>query len=135
VAARKAAAVPVEAGQGPPFRFGDIMSDDQIEYLEKKRADLERSNNRSYNELRQKIGPSFEMDSSHMRRELFINCLVKWGIVSKEQALEFEIAFHETVEKSLDQCWAEIRESEKGRALTVVKNPEGLVDKHGRPLT
>lgn len=111
------------------------MSDSQIEYLEARRAKLEKSNNRSYNELRQKIGPEFTMDTGDMRRELFYKFLVKWGVVSEEQALEFEITFHEKVDAALEKQWAEVRKIEKGHALTVVKNPEKkLFGPDGRPL-
>lgn len=110
------------------------MLDDQLEYMEKKRADLEASNNRSYNELRQKVGPQFVMDTGDMRRELFYKHLVKWGIISPEQALEFEIAFHERVEASLNDAWTEVRNAEGKQKFTVVKNPDTLLDQHGRPL-
>ncbi len=112
------------------------MSDSQIEYLEVRRKKLEDGNNRSYNELRQKLGPQFVMDTGDMRRELFFTFLVKWGVVNQEQALEFEIAFHEKVDASLEEAWAEVRKSDKGRALTVVKEPDKkLLGPDGRPLT
>jgi hypothetical protein len=110
------------------------MSDSQIEFLEAKRKKLEEGNNRSYNELRQKLGPNFVMDTGDLRRELFYSHLVKWAIITEEQALEFEIAFHTKIEASLNEYWEQIRKQEGGRALTVVKNPQGLVDRHGRPL-
>lgn len=111
------------------------MSDVNLDAMEKKRAELEAGNNRSYNELRQKLGAGFEMDTGDMRRELFYQYLLDWGIVTREQALEFEIAFHQKIEKALNEYWEEVRKSEGGRALTVVKKPTGLVDGNGRPLT
>ena len=106
-----------------------------LEHLERKRAELEAGNNRSYNELRQKLGPQFIMDTGDLRRELFMKHLLKWGIITEEQGLEFEIEFHSQVESSLNGAWEEVRKEEGGRNLTVVKNPTGLVDQHGRKLT
>lgn len=111
--------------------MSDEMND---EYLEKRREKLEAGNNRSYNELRQKLGPQFVMDTGDMRRELMFRHLVKWGVISTTQALEFEIAFHERVEASLNEAWEEVRESEKGRNLTVVQKPSKLIGPDGRPL-
>jgi hypothetical protein len=111
-----------------------MNDDDQLEYMEKKRAELEAGNNRSYNELRQKLGPTFTMDTGDMRRELFMKHLLKWGIITEEQGLEFEIEFHSQVESSLNGYWEELRKQEKGRGLTVVKNPDKLLDQHGRPI-
>jgi hypothetical protein len=112
------------------------MSDEtQLEYMEKRRKKLEEGNNRSYNELRQKLGPQFVMDTGDLRREMFYTHLIKWGIITEQQALEFEIAFHEKVDSALEEQWAAFREMEKGRNLSVVRKPDRLVDQHGRPLT
>lgn len=111
------------------------MSEVSLDLLEKKRKKLEDGNNRSYNELRQKVGPQFQMDTGDMRRELFYTKLVEWGIVTQEQALEFEITFHEKVEAALNGAWEEVREAERGAALTVVKKPDTLLGPNGRPLT
>jgi hypothetical protein len=111
------------------------MSDSQLEYLEAKRKKLEDGNNRSYNELRQETHGEFSMDTGDLRRELFMTFLVKWGIVSQEQALEFEIKFHEKVEEALNTQWEALREARKARGLKVVKQDKRLLGPNGRPLS
>lgn len=103
-----------------------------LEHKQKKVVEMEEGNQRSYEELQSKL-QGFNMDTSDMRRELFIEHLVLWGVISEDQKLNFEIAFHEKVEEALDGAWNKVRAAQKPK-LAVVKKPSNLLDQHGRPL-
>jgi hypothetical protein len=108
---------------------------DPFEYKQKKKDELEAGNLRSYNELRQKLGPRWSgMDTSDLRRELFMEFLVQWGVITAEQMLDYDFAFHKKVEEALDGMWKQVREAEGKSKLTVVKNPVKLLDDKGRPI-
>ena len=104
-----------------------------LEHKTKRVEELEAGNQRSYEELRKVTQGRFRMDTSDLRRELFIDNLVKWGIVTEEQVMDFEIEFHEQVEKALNTQWEKFREAAKPN-LTVVKQNTSLLDQHGRPI-
>lgn len=109
----------------------------EIEAKRKKVEELEAGNQRSYTELCQAIGGQVPMDTSDARREIFIQKLVEWGIISEVQYLDFELAFHAKVEEALNGFWAQFREqqAQAQRAnLHVVQKPTKLVDGNGRPL-
>jgi len=108
-----------------------------IKHKKRLVEDLEAGNQRSYEELCEAAGGQVPIDTSDMRRELFYRFLVDWGIITEDQMLDFELAFHRKVEEALTNYWQQFREHQKKvqRAnLTVVKNPTGLVDGNGRPL-
>lgn len=108
-----------------------------LDHKRRKSEELESGNQRSYEELQEKV-PRFTMDTSDMRRELFIEHLVTWGIITEEQKLDFDIAFHEKVDKALDGAWAswrEHQEQKKQPKLQVVKKAAPkLLDSRGREI-
>lgn len=104
-----------------------------IEHKRKKVAELEEGNQRAYMELREATNNRFSMDTSDMRRELFIEKLVEWGLVSEEQKLDFDIEFHSQVEEALVGAWQQFRAAQTPK-LQVVKKPSTLLDSKGRPL-
>lgn len=99
-------------------------------------AELEAGNQRSYEELRAETGNRFSMDTADLRRELFFKKMIEWGLITREQFLEYEIAFHEEVEEALNGAWERFRESKKKNRLTVVQKPnqQVLLGTDGRPL-
>ena len=106
----------------------------------KQRDELEAGNERSYMELGQDItahGARFGgMDTSDMRRELFYEMLVEWGIVSEEQMLDFDIRFHEKVEEALNAHWSEWNAAKAERnkpSIALVKNFDKLLGPNGMP--
>lgn len=109
-----------------------------IEHKRKKARELAEGNLRSYEELRKEV-PQFAMDTSEHRQEMFMAHLMKWGIVTEDQVLDFEIEFHTSVEEALNGQWTayrEAREAAKKPQLAVVKErPKKLTDAQGRPLT
>lgn len=111
-----------------------------MEHKAKKAAELAAGNERSYAELQAEthaLGGRYSMDTGDLRRELFIESLVKWGIISEDQKLDYDLEFHAQVETALNEAWEQVREAKKQRGqrhLVVAKKPEGLVDQHGRPL-
>lgn len=107
--------------------------DKSLDAKRNRAAELESGNQRSYEELQEVTKKRYSMDTSDMRRELFIECLVKWGVVSEEQKLDFDIAFHERVEEALNGAWAKFREANNPK-LQVVRSDKRLTDKHGRPI-
>lgn len=111
------------------------MSD--LEHKQKKASELEAGNERSYTEIRELI-PNFTMDTSDLRRELFMKKLVEWDIISEEQMADFDIAFHTEVEEALSGAWEQVRaaqDSKKNKKLSVVKKPEAkLLGPDGRPI-
>lgn len=111
------------------------MSNTDIEHKRKKVEDLEGGNQRSYTELREATGGRFSMDTSDLRRELLIDHLVEWGIISEDQKLDFEIKFHTEVEQALSGAWQQYRDARRHQAkLSVVKKPTALLDQNGRPI-
>lgn len=108
-----------------------------LDHKKKKASELEEGNERSYTEI-QEIIPNFTMDTSDLRRELFMKYLVEWGIVSEEQMLDFDIAFHTEVEEALNGTWAQVRAAQAAKSkkkLSVVKKPEAkLLGPDGRPI-
>lgn len=106
----------------------------EFEAKQKRVEALENGNQRSYEEIREATHGRFAMDTSDLRRELLIAHLVRWGLITEEQHLDYEIEFHEQVEAALNRAWEQLRENEKKAKLSVVKNPTKLLDKNGRPL-
>lgn len=104
-----------------------------LEIKTKRKAELEAGNERSYRELLEATRGRIQMDTSDMRRELLLEKLVEWGVVTEEQMLDFDIEFHEKVEQALNDGWAQVRESQKPN-LKVVKKPGKLLGADGRPL-
>lgn len=108
-----------------------------LDHKKKKAEELEAGNERSYTEIRELI-PNFTMDTSDLRRELFMKHLVEWGIVSEEQMLDFDIAFHTEVDEALNGAWAQVRAAKASKAqkkLSVVKKPEAkLLGPDGKPI-
>jgi len=118
------------------------MSD--IEHKRNLAKKLEDGNQRSYVELQEEVakhGGRFPgMDTGDARRETFFEMLVEWGIVSEEQFLEFEIAFHTRVDEALQAQWASLKEQiaefeKRKTGLSVVKNPDVLLGPNGQPIT
>jgi hypothetical protein len=118
------------------------MTDEKVLAAKQRRKDeLEQGNLRSYQELRATVMQHFnrdpDMDTSDMRRELLIEHLIKLGIFTEEQALDFEIEFHTRVEEKLGEFWAEVNnriaEAKKPK-LSVVKKGGVLLDKHGHAI-
>jgi len=106
-----------------------------LEHKKKRCEKLEAGNDRSYKELREAVGGAgFEMNTADARRELFFEKMVEWGVVTEEQMIDFNIAFHEKVEEALTHAWEEFRKVNKPK-LTVAKRSTKLVDGQGRPLT
>lgn len=105
----------------------------QIEHKRKKAEELEAGNERSFQELREATHGRFGMDTSDLRREMMLDKLVEWGVVSEEQRLDFDIEFHTKVEEALSTAWTNFRAAQKPN-LSVVKKPSKLVDGKGRPL-
>lgn len=109
-----------------------------VEHKRKQVEKLEAGNERSYAELRQATENRFSMDTSDMRRELLIDSLVEWGIITEEQVLDFDIEFHNKVEVALNDAWSQYREmkaeAERPKIAAVTK-PSKLVDQNGRPLS
>lgn len=108
-----------------------------LEHKQKKAADMEAGNERSYGEI-QEIIPTFTMDTSDLRRELFIKKMVEWGIVTEEQKLDFEIQFHAEVEEALNGTWEQVRAAQAAKSkkkLTVVKSTAAkLLGPNGQPI-
>lgn len=108
----------------------------ETERIKKKITELEAGNQRSYTELLEKTKGRAKMDTSDMRRELFIDHLVEWGVISEEQKLQFDLAFLKKVEEALNDFWAQWRAAQEAPPkLQVVKKQAKLVDGRGRPLT
>src|SRR4051794_36824017 len=106
-----------------------------IDYKKNLADQMETGNQRSYDELRDKLGTQFDMNTSDTRRETLIETLVNCGIMTEEQYLDFEIAFHTKVETALNNFWAQLRgQEEKPSHLAVVKKPSQLLDATGRPI-
>lgn len=118
------------------------MTDEKILASKRRRVEeAEAGNQRSYTELQQAIaeagGRWGGMDTSDMRRELFIQQLVEWGIITEDQVLDFELEFHKRVEDSLNQQWESFRQQlaeAKARKLSVVKKPDVLLGPDGQPM-
>lgn len=113
-----------------------------LEAKRKKAERLEAGNDRSFNELNEKLAeyhaPPQQMDVSGMRLEMLIDAL-KGRPEFEEAMLDFEIACHEKISKALDDQWVKLREAikeyeKKKNGLAVVKKPDTLLDQHGRPL-
>lgn len=105
-----------------------------VEHKKNKVAKLEAGNQRSFDELREATGKRFTMDTSDLRRELLIEFLVDWGVITEEQRLDFEITFHEQVEDALNEAWDSWKQSQKPK-ISIVKNDSKLLDQHGRPIS
>jgi hypothetical protein len=118
------------------------MTDDVATQAKKRKAqELEAGNLRSYNEfgqtVQQEFGQTVNMDTGDTRREVFIEHLVKLGVITEEQYWDFEIEFHTRIEARLNEEWATLREALKKKGqpkLSVAKKPTVLLDQHGRPL-
>lgn len=111
------------------------MTDTDKYHKQKRITELAEGNERSYAELIETLAPRpFNMDTSDVRRELFIEFLEKWGVITEEQRLDYEIAFHEKVEEALNGVWEQVRQQKQPK-LSVVKKPSKLLDAQGRPLT
>lgn len=105
-----------------------------IAHKQKKSDELEAGNERSYQELREATHGRFSMDTSDLRREMFMAKLVEWGLVTEEQMLDYNIEFHEKVDEALSGAWADFRAATKPK-IALVQKPSKLVDGHGRPLS
>jgi hypothetical protein len=92
-----------------------------IEHMKKKIEELEAGNQRSYEELLKATQGRATIDTSDFRRELLIEKLIEWGIVTEEQRLQFELEFHTKVEEAINNTWAKFREAQGRAKLSVVK--------------
>ena len=88
--------------------------------------------NSSFAELQKKV-KNLSMDTTGARIELLIDTLQEIGVLSKEQRLDFEIAFYEKIANSLKEMWTQLQEQERNQhPLKVVKNPGLIVPNHAR---
>ena len=104
-----------------------------IESKRKKVEELEAGNQRAYDELRKATRGQFGMDTSDLRRELLIEMLIEWGILSEEQKLDFDIEFHKQVEKALGDAMTQIKQQAEPRLIIKQKAPN-LLGPDGRRL-
>lgn len=115
------------------------IQDKTVTAKRKKSDALEAGNERSYQELQEATGGKFGMDTSDMRRELLIEKLVEWGIITSYELVDFDIEFHLKVEEALNGAWTQYREAVKQQAakpklVLPPTTPKKLLDVHGRPI-
>jgi hypothetical protein len=112
------------------------------ETLDHKKTRLQKlleGNERAYAEMQQATGGRMNIDFDSARREMFIDSLVTWGVITEEQKVDFDLAFHEQVEQAIKQGWADIREQQRQAAqpklVVPSQRPVRLVDpKTGKPI-
>lgn len=106
----------------------------RMKYKNKRKEELEAGNDRAYQELQQAVGGKFEMNTADARRELFVDMLIEWGVITEEQKLDFDIRFHEKIEEALTEFWRQFREQQAASKLHLPNKGMKLVDGQGRPL-